>query len=196
MKRKYLLGLPMAAIVALSGCAYDPVSKDNTGAYIPDEPVKIEPGIPHRSTNAEKRAAVPQDCKQQGLLGQLWRDGSTTLGLQADLAIGVGVAKIDPIASNCYDLVRIGSKTLEYPGINIRYVDADTLEVSVRMQEGQAKDYSFTADDSYGQIRTMENVSTDGNLLLRLELKSHALYAVEYDYNVPFGTEILVYLAH
>lgn len=196
MNRKHLLVVPLIAMLSLTGCAYDPVSKDNTGAYVPAEPVQIEPGLNLRQTNAERRAPVPQDCKQQGLLGQYWRNGSATLGLQAELALPVGVARIEPIAATCYDMVRISSKTLEYPGVNIRYVDNQTLEVGVRMPEGQAADYSFTADASYGVLRNIESVSTNGNLLLRMSLKSRALYAVEYDYNVPFGSDILIYVAH
>lgn len=196
MNRKHLLALPLAAMLLLTGCTYDPVSKDNIGGPVPGDPVQIEPGIEHKQTSVDKRAPVPQDCKQQGLLGQYWREGSTTLGLQGDLGLQASVASIRPVASNCYDLVQINSRSLEYPGINIRYIDNQTLDVSVRMSEGQAAGYSFTADDSYGVLQTIENVSSDGNLHLRIALKSHAPYAVEYNYDVPFGSNILVYVAH
>lgn len=186
----------MSALLT-AGCAYDPISKDNTGSYIPEPPPVISEPLNLPVTNFDKRAPVPQKCKELGLRGWYWRTDNTVLGLQPYGNPSKARAVVSATPSICYDLVTIDSSVLTNPGLNMKYLDNQTLEVRVNVSDSNLQDYSFVADESFGVLESMNRVpSNDGTLVLSLKLKSKALYAVEYSQSGYHRVVARIFLAH
>lgn len=196
MIRKNIIGLSLAPVLLAAGCAYDPVSKDNTGRYIPEPPPVISEPLNLPVTNFDRRAPVPQKCKELGLSNHYWRTDNTVLGLQAVDPSSRVLSVVSTTASTCYDIVRIDSNTFTYPGVKVKYVDDTTLEVSVNITNENLLDYKFVADERFGSLVTIENVSTSANPVFRLHLKERTLYAVEYRGLDKYRTEVRIFLAH
>lgn len=196
MIRKHIIGLSLAPILLAVGCAYDPVSKDNTGRYIPEAPPTISEPLNLPLTNFERRAPVPQVCKDLGLLGQYWRTDNTILGLQAVDPNSKVMSIVSATPSTCYDVVRIDSNTFTYPGVTVKYVDDTTLEVAVNISNENLLDYTFVANENFGSLVSIDNVSSGTSPVLHLRLKERTLYAVEYRDSGMYRTEVLLFLAH
>lgn len=196
MIRKHIIGLSLVPILLTVGCAYDPVSKDNTGRFIPEAPPTISEPLNLPLTNFERRAPIPQVCKDLGLLGQYWRTDNTVLGLQSVDPSGKVMAIVSATASTCYDVVRFDSNTFTYPGVTVKYIDDTTLEVAVNISNENLLDYTFVADKNFGSLVSIENVSTGSRPVFHLHLKERTLYAVEYRDLDKYRTEVRLFLAH
>lgn len=196
MIRKHIIGLSLAPILLAAGCAYDPVSKDNTGRYIPEPPPVISEPLNLPVTNFDRRAPVPQKCKELGLLSHYWRTDKTVLGLQTVDPGSRVLSIITATASSCYDIVRIDSNTFTYPGVKIKYVNDTTLEVAVNISNENLLDYKFVANEEFGSLVSIENVSTGTSPVFHLQLKERTLYAVEYRDLDKYRTEVRLFLAH
>lgn len=197
MVRKHIIGLSLVSALLAAGCAYDPISKDNTGRYIPEPPPVISEPLNLPVTNFDKRAPVPQKCKELGLLSKYWRTDNTVLGLQPYGNPSKALAVVSVTPSICYDVVTIDSNVLTNPGLNMKYLDDQTLEVRVNVSDSNLQNYSFVADDSFGVLESMNQVpSDDGTLVLSLKLTSKALYAVEYSQSGYYRAVAKIFLAH
>lgn len=195
MIRKHLISLSVLSAVILSGCSYEPTVTGGGGnpvaepAPVISEPLNLPP------TNFDRRAPEPLKCKQDGLLGQYWRNGNATLGLQSTKNIGDTLSTVSVVAGTCYDIVRISNNTYTYPGINVRYINENLLEITVNVSDEYLTNYSFLADESFNAVDSLFRVPADGRLVLQLKLKSPSLYAVEYDTSNMYRTEIRLFVA-
>jgi hypothetical protein len=197
MVRKHIIGLSLVSALLAVGCAYDPISKDNTGRYTPEPPPVISEPLNLPVTNFDRRAPVPQKCKELGLSMKYWRTDNTILGLQpyGNRAKPLSVVSVTP--SICYDVLTIDSKELTYPGLNIKYLDNNTLEIRANVSDANLQDYRFTGDARFGVIESITRVpSSDGGLVLNLKLTSKALYAVEYSQSGYYRAVAKIFLAH
>lgn len=195
MNRKHLIGLSFVSAVFLAGCSYSPTVTGGGGNPVPDPAPVISEPLNLPQTNFDRRSPEPLKCKQDGLLGQYWRSGNSTLGLQSTKNVKDTLSSVSVVAGTCYDIVRISNNTYTYPGINVRYVDENLLEVSVNVSDEYLTNYSYVTDESFNAVDSLVRVPGNGNLVLQLKLKSPSLYAVEYDTSNMYRTEIRLFVA-